>query len=95
MICEGFAPLALADECPGREVDWAAERDGYPWAFHESARGHGTSTPSSSDTPLGSVLVDTGVGTFAVPPWEPGSGGRPMRRSWTSVVARRRCGTWC
>ena len=63
-LCDGWAPLALADECPGQAVDWDGERTAFPWAFagdvswawHVHAfllRGSG-----------GSVLVDTGIGAL-------------------------------
>ena len=37
VVCYGFAPLDLADECPGHDVDWTAERARHPWAFHGAA----------------------------------------------------------
>jgi glyoxylase-like metal-dependent hydrolase (beta-lactamase superfamily II) len=70
-ICEGFAPLPLADELTGETVDWDAERSAYPWGFHgEKAWGWHVHA-FVVDTPDGRVLVDTGVGPFGpYRPWE-------------------------
>src|SRR5687767_14331340 len=69
-LCDGWAPLPLEDECPGHEVHWEAEHEGFPWAFagpdswawHVHAflvRGHGAP-----------VLVDTGIGHLGRPPYD-------------------------
>jgi glyoxylase-like metal-dependent hydrolase (beta-lactamase superfamily II) len=74
VVCEGWAPLALGDECPGRVVDWDAERARHPWAFADGQPG----TPAWRwhvhafllRTPDAVVLVDTGVGDFGpYAPW--------------------------
>jgi glyoxylase-like metal-dependent hydrolase (beta-lactamase superfamily II) len=71
VVCEGFAPLAIADELPGAEVDWDAERAAYPWAF----MGAGLDAwpwhvhAFWIDTPSGVLVVDTGLGSF--PPFAP------------------------
>ncbi len=69
-ICEGWAPLALADEAPGQTVDWEAERRRHPWAF---ADGHAWPWHVHAflvRAPGGVVLVDTGVGRFGpYAPW--------------------------
>lgn len=71
-LCDGWAPLPLSDEMPGRDVDWDEERTRFPWAF-----------PSDDSTswawhvhsfllrhPEGLVLVDTGIGHFGRPPYD-------------------------
>ena len=68
-LCEGFAPLPLADECPGNDVDWAAERRSYPWAFLDEGHWAWHVHAFHVRTPDGDVLVDTGAGPFG--PWEP------------------------
>ena len=37
VLCQGWAPLPLADESPGHDVDWAEERRAFPWAFDGDA----------------------------------------------------------
>lgn len=68
-ICQGFAPLELADECPGNDVDWPAERERHPWAFLDERSWpwhvHGFVVRG----PGGTVMVDTGVGAY--PPYRP------------------------
>jgi glyoxylase-like metal-dependent hydrolase (beta-lactamase superfamily II) len=71
-LCDGWAPLPLSDEMPGRDVDWRGERARFPWAF-----------PPGDDTswawhvhsflvrhPDGLVLIDTGIGRLGRPPYE-------------------------
>jgi len=70
VICEGWAPLPLADECPGQTVDWDGERERRPWAFVPGEDAwpwhvHAFLARSESAT----ILVDTGVGAFG--PWRP------------------------
>jgi glyoxylase-like metal-dependent hydrolase (beta-lactamase superfamily II) len=71
VVCEGFAPLGLADECPGHDVDWRTERAARPWAFIDDATWpwhvHGFVVRTSGTT----IVVDTGLGSF--PPYEPWS----------------------
>jgi glyoxylase-like metal-dependent hydrolase (beta-lactamase superfamily II) len=68
-LCDGWAPLPLAEEVPGLEVDWSDERRRHPWAF-----------PSEDPTSWawhvhafllrlahGTVLVDTGIGHLGRP----------------------------
>jgi len=69
VICEGYAPLDLADELPDAEVDWAAERARAPWAFHDETTWAWHVHAFALKTPDGLVLVDTGLGAF--PPIEP------------------------
>jgi glyoxylase-like metal-dependent hydrolase (beta-lactamase superfamily II) len=71
VICEGFAPLALADELPGTDVDWNAERAADPWAFLGAGL---ESWPWHVhafwiEMAAGPVVVDTGLGHF--PPFTP------------------------
>jgi len=63
-ICEGFAPIALADEFPNIDVDWDTERATYPWAFHGAAAWPWHVHAFVVETPEATVVVDTGVGPF-------------------------------
>jgi glyoxylase-like metal-dependent hydrolase (beta-lactamase superfamily II) len=71
VICEGYAPLPLADEAPGREVDWAGEALRFPWAFCDHHAWAWHVHAFVLHTSSGLVLVDTGVGAFG--PWRPWS----------------------
>jgi glyoxylase-like metal-dependent hydrolase (beta-lactamase superfamily II) len=71
-LCDGWAPLPLADEIPDVRVDWDAERRRFPWAFPAD-------DPASwawhvhaflVRHPEGLALVDTGIGHFARPPYD-------------------------
>jgi len=68
-ICEGWAPLPLWDEAPGQDVDWAAQRAAYPWAFPGTDGWAWHVHAFLLRTPAGDVLVDTGTGPFG--PWAP------------------------
>ena len=71
-LCDGWAPLPLSDEMPGREVDWEEQRTRFPWAFppddpnswawhvHSFLLRH----------PDGLALIDTGIGHFGRPPYD-------------------------
>jgi glyoxylase-like metal-dependent hydrolase (beta-lactamase superfamily II) len=69
VMCQGFAPLLLSDECPGRSVDWDLHRRRHPWAFLDEGSWlwhvHGFAVHG----PSGVVMVDTGTGAF--PPFVP------------------------
>jgi glyoxylase-like metal-dependent hydrolase (beta-lactamase superfamily II) len=70
-ICEGFAPLALADEFSDQAVDWHAERARYPWNFHGERAWAWHVHAFVVETPSAVVVVDTGVGPFGpYRPWE-------------------------
>ena len=70
-ICEGFAPLPLAEEFPAQRVDWPAERTRYPWAFHGDHAWAWHVHAFVIETPSALVVVDTGVGPFGpYRPWE-------------------------
>lgn len=70
-ICEGFVPLPLAEEFPGEDVDWEAERRAYPWGYHGADAWPWHVHAFVVDTPDGTVVVDTGVGPFGpYRPWE-------------------------
>ena len=69
VVCEGFAPLELADEMPGVRVDWAAERERFPWAFHGDDAWPWHVHAFVLRTPEGAVMVDSGLGEF--PPFRP------------------------
>jgi glyoxylase-like metal-dependent hydrolase (beta-lactamase superfamily II) len=78
VVCEGFAPLDLADECPGQDVDWSVERARHPWAFLAEGAWpwhvHGFVVRTDTAT----VVVDTGLGTFPpYAPWAERAGGDP------------------
>jgi glyoxylase-like metal-dependent hydrolase (beta-lactamase superfamily II) len=76
VICEGWAPLELADEMPGHTVDWAAERARYPWAFHDAVSWAWHVHAFALRGRAGVTLVDSGLGE--VPPIAP----------WAHSVAR-------
>jgi glyoxylase-like metal-dependent hydrolase (beta-lactamase superfamily II) len=71
-LCDGWAALPLAEEVPGQDVDWDAERRRYPWAFPpDGADGwawhvHAFLLRSSG----GIVLVDTGIGRLGPPRYD-------------------------
>ncbi len=69
VVCEGYAPLALDEELPGVEVDWAAERLRTPWAFHDDASWAWHVHAFALRMPSGIVMVDAGLGPF--PPYRP------------------------
>jgi glyoxylase-like metal-dependent hydrolase (beta-lactamase superfamily II) len=76
VLCEGWAPLELSDECPGQDVDWDAERERFPWMFADDATWRWHVHPIRLDTPSGVVIVDTGVGSFGpIVPWAEGPNG--------------------
>ncbi len=71
-LCDGWAPLPLSDELPGRAVDWSAERGAFPWAFVDgndlSWAWHVHAFLLRSDA--GIVLVDTGIGQLGRAPYD-------------------------
>ncbi len=68
VVCEGYAPLDLADELPN--VDWAAERERYPWAFHDERSSAWHVHAFALRMPTGLVLIDTGVSPLLpIQPW--------------------------
>jgi glyoxylase-like metal-dependent hydrolase (beta-lactamase superfamily II) len=69
VVCEGWSPLPLVEECPGQTVDWAAERAKHPWAFADGEHWPWHVHAFRIRTPAGDVLVDAGVGAFG--PWAP------------------------
>jgi glyoxylase-like metal-dependent hydrolase (beta-lactamase superfamily II) len=69
VACEGFAPLDLADECPGHDVDWATERTAHPWAFIDGATWPWHVHGFVVRTPGTTIVIDTGLGSF--PPYAP------------------------
>jgi glyoxylase-like metal-dependent hydrolase (beta-lactamase superfamily II) len=79
LVCEGYAPLALADEFPGTEIDWAAERAAYPWAFHDEASWAWHVHAFALRTADGVVMVDAGLGAF--PPFRPWASSTPRERA--------------
>jgi glyoxylase-like metal-dependent hydrolase (beta-lactamase superfamily II) len=83
-VCEGFAPLALADELPGTHVDWDEERRRYPWAFVDADAWPWHVHAFAVRTPTRLVLVDSGLGSF--PPY------RPWSDHTDRVVALERAG---
>jgi glyoxylase-like metal-dependent hydrolase (beta-lactamase superfamily II) len=71
-LCDGWAPLPLSDELPGREVDWDAERARHPWAFPEGDDEHWAWHVHAFVVrrPDGVVIVDTGIGHTGRPPFD-------------------------
>ena len=69
VVCQGSAPLDLADECPGRDVDWALERARHPWAFGDGASWPWHVHAFAVRGPGGLAMVDTGLGSH--PPYRP------------------------
>ncbi len=68
VVCEGYAPLDLADELPN--TDWAAERARYPWAFHDERSWAWHVHAFALRTPTGLVMIDTGVSPLSpIEPW--------------------------
>lgn len=71
-LCDGFAPLPLADEAPGRAVDWDVERERYPWAFEGADEGSWAWHVHAFllRTAFGLALIDTGIGHLGRPPFD-------------------------
>jgi glyoxylase-like metal-dependent hydrolase (beta-lactamase superfamily II) len=71
-LCDGWAPLPLADEVPGVDVDWDAERARYPWAFPPEDRSSWAWHVHAFLVrhPDGIALVDTGIGHFGRAPFD-------------------------
>jgi glyoxylase-like metal-dependent hydrolase (beta-lactamase superfamily II) len=71
-LCDGWAPLPLSDEMPGRDVDWDGERARFPWAFPtddvNSWAWHVHSFLLRHTDGL--AVIDTGIGHFGRPPYE-------------------------
>ncbi len=87
LVCQGFAPLDLSDECPGQDVDWDAERRRHPWAFHPPGHAPG-SWPWHVHAfairgPDGIVMVDTGLGSF--PPFRPWAKSRSPEQAYVDA----------
>jgi glyoxylase-like metal-dependent hydrolase (beta-lactamase superfamily II) len=73
VACYGFAPLDLADECPGQRIDWDAERAVHPWAFHDATSWPWHVHAFVARGPWGTAVLDTGVGAY--PPYRPWASG--------------------
>jgi molybdopterin-guanine dinucleotide biosynthesis protein A/glyoxylase-like metal-dependent hydrolase (beta-lactamase superfamily II) len=69
-LCDGWAPLPLAEECPGRRVDWDAERERFRWAFAGPASWAWHVHAFLVRTPAGEVLVDCGIGHLGRAPYD-------------------------
>ena len=76
VVCEGFAPLDLADEMPDVEVDWVAQRATFPWAFIDDDAWPWHVHAFVVRTANGVVMVDTGLGDL------------PPIRPWAEPIAR-------
>jgi len=75
VACYGFAPLDLADECPGHEVAWPTEHGMHPWAFADEGSWPWHVHAFVVRGPRGTAVIDTGVGAYPpYRPWAPGSG---------------------
>jgi glyoxylase-like metal-dependent hydrolase (beta-lactamase superfamily II) len=71
-LCDGWAPLPLDDEMPGRRVDWDEERTRFPWAFPPDETSSWAWHVHSFllRHPDGLVLIDAGIGHFGRPPYD-------------------------
>jgi glyoxylase-like metal-dependent hydrolase (beta-lactamase superfamily II) len=69
-LLDGWAPLPLTDECPGREVDWGAEQRRFPWAFDGETSWTWHVRAFLLRTAAARVLVDTGIGHLREPPYD-------------------------
>jgi glyoxylase-like metal-dependent hydrolase (beta-lactamase superfamily II) len=68
VVCEGYAPLDLDDELPN--VDWAAERERYPWAFHDERSSAWHVHAFALRARAGLTLIDAGVSPLLpIRPW--------------------------
>ena len=68
VVCEGYAPLDLADELPN--TDWAAERERYPWCFHDDRSWAWHVHAFALRMPNGLVMIDAGVSPLSpIEPW--------------------------
>jgi glyoxylase-like metal-dependent hydrolase (beta-lactamase superfamily II) len=68
VVCEGYAPLDLADELPN--TDWAVERERYPWCFHDERSWAWHVHAFALHTAAGLVMVDTGASPMPpIQPW--------------------------
>lgn len=72
-LCDGWAPLPLADECPGQSVDWNGERQRYPWAFADADHWAWHVHAFLIRNDRGLTLVDTGIGLLGRSPYDVGS----------------------
>jgi glyoxylase-like metal-dependent hydrolase (beta-lactamase superfamily II) len=71
-LCDGWTALPLAEEVPGQNIDWDAERRRYPWAFPPDG-GEGWAWHVHAfllRSPDELVLVDTGIGHLGQPRYE-------------------------
>jgi glyoxylase-like metal-dependent hydrolase (beta-lactamase superfamily II) len=70
-LCDGWAPLPLADEAPGHEIDWRADEERFPWAYADGNSWawhvHAFFLRGRDAAP---VLVDTGIGQLGRPPYD-------------------------
>jgi glyoxylase-like metal-dependent hydrolase (beta-lactamase superfamily II) len=71
-LCDGWAPLPLSDEMPGRDVDWEEERRRFPWAFPQDDEKSWAWHVHSFliRHPDGLVVIDTGIGHLGRSPYE-------------------------
>ncbi len=69
-LCDGWAPLPLADEAPGHDVDWDAEREAFPWVFEGERHWRWHVHAFLLRTASWLVLVDTGIGHLGRPPFD-------------------------
>jgi glyoxylase-like metal-dependent hydrolase (beta-lactamase superfamily II) len=85
VMCQGWAPLNLADECPGHEVDWDRERAETPWAFSGMSQWQWHVHAFVVSTPSGVTMVDSGLG--ASPPYRPWASGEGIEASEAYAIA--------
>ncbi len=82
VVCQGFAPMSLNDECPDGDVDWDAERGLHPWAFVGANAWPWHVHAFALRSPAGLVMVDTGLGAY--PPYRPWGEHRPAARAYAT-----------
>ena len=69
-LLDGWAPLPLDEELPGRTVDWDAERDRHPWAFGDAdAWAWYVRCFLLRDDDV-ELLIDSGIGHLGRPPYD-------------------------
>jgi glyoxylase-like metal-dependent hydrolase (beta-lactamase superfamily II) len=80
VVCEGWAPLPLADEAPGHHAAWEVEREHHPWAYGaDSWPWHVHAFVLR--TLGGVVVIDSGLGSF--PPYRPWA--EQVPEAWAGV----------
>ncbi len=69
-LLDGWAPLPLADELPGRAVDWTVQRNRFPWAFADGDAWTWYVRCFLVRAGELELLIDTGIGHLGRPPYD-------------------------